>query len=139
MFSEIRFWKEPESAIRSDNSVRHTVQVLTKNHFFGCSNWSEKIDFIHRAPQTFVWKPQPHLSMLQGDLQIIKECEMWFYQWFEPFSLMQKLLEYLICLKLLRRLLFLFSFFFSILFSSKDLLFECKSYHWGKKIITNNK
>ena len=146
MFFEIRIWKESESAIKlpdvswslkGDNSVRHIVQVLTKNHFFGWSNWSAKINFIHRTPQTFVWKLQPHLSMLQGDLQRINECEMWFYQWFEPFSLMHKLLEYLICLKLLRRLLFLFSFFFSILFSSKDLLFDCKSYHWGKK--NNNK
>ena len=78
-----------------------------------------KINFIHRTPQTFVWKPQPHLSMLLGDLQIIKECEMWFYQWFEPFSLMQKLLEYLICLKLLRRLLFYSPFFFLFYFHPK--------------------
>ena len=51
--------------------------------------------FIHRAPQTFVWKPQPRLSMLQGDLERIKESEMWFYQWLKPFSLMQVLLEHL--------------------------------------------
>ena len=69
-------------------------------------NRSAKINFIHGAPQTFVCKPQPHLSMLQGDLERTKEYKMWFYQWFEPFSLMQKLLENLICLKPLRRLLF---------------------------------
>ena len=72
-------------------------------------NRSAKINFIHGAPQTFVCKPQPHLSTLQGDLERIKGCEMWFYHWFEPFSFMQELLEYLICFKLLRRLLFLLS------------------------------
>ena len=46
-------------------------------------NKSAKIKFIHRALQTFLCKPQPHPSMLQGDLERIKGCEMWFYQWFQ--------------------------------------------------------
>ena len=73
-------------------------------------NRSAKINFIHGAPQTFVCKPQPHLSMLQGDLERINECKMWSYQWFEPFSLMQKLLENRVCFKPLRRLLFYYLF-----------------------------
>ena len=94
-------------------------------------NRSAKIKFIHGAPQTFL-------------------CEMWFYQWFEPFSLMQVLLEYLICFKPLWRLLFYSLFIHAVLcfgillerrvniwrlnlFLSKDLL----SYHWG--INNNNK
>ena len=70
-------------------------------------NKSAKINFIYRAPQTFVFKPQPHLSMPQGDLERIKESEMWFYQWLKPFSLMQVLLEHLNCFKPLWRVLFI--------------------------------
>ena len=70
-------------------------------------NKSAKINFIYRAPQTFVFKPQPHLSMPQGDLERIKESEMWFYQWLKPFSLMQVLLERLNCFKPLWRVLFI--------------------------------
>ena len=70
-------------------------------------NKSANFIFIHRAPQTFVWKPQPHLSMPQGDLERIKESEMWFYQWLKPFSLMQVLLEHLNCFKPLWRVLFI--------------------------------
>ena len=73
-------------------------------------NKSAKIKFIHRALQTFLCKPQPHLSMLQGDLERINECKMWSYQWFEPFLLMQKLLENRVCFKPLRRLLFYYLF-----------------------------
>ena len=70
-------------------------------------NKSAKINFIYRAPQTFVFKPQPHLSMPQGDLERIKESEVWFYQWLKPFSLMQVLLEHLNCFKPLWRVLFI--------------------------------
>ena len=59
-------------------------------------NRSAKIKFIHGAPQTFL-------------------CEMRFYQWFEPFSLMQVLLEYLICFKPLRSLLFYSLFIHAVL------------------------
>ena len=41
--------------------------------------------------------------MLQGDLERINECKIWSYQWFEPFSLMQKLLENRVCFKPLRK------------------------------------
>ena len=82
-------------------------------------NRSAKIKFIHGAPQTFL-------------------CEMWFYQWFEPFSLMQVLLLFyslfihaVLCFGILleRRV----NIWRLNLFLSKDLL----SYHWG--INNNNK
>ena len=68
-------------------------------------NRSAKIKFTHRALQTFVCKPQPHLSMLQGDLEGIMWDEVLSMVW--TISLMQVLLDYLICFKPLRRLPFI--------------------------------
>ena len=137
VFLEIRIWKESESAIELSRCVLisvpwwHTVQVFTKSHFLGwyplCNATGHDFenntflqftvlllqqvikDQFHSPRAANVCLETPtHISMLQGDLERIKGYEMWFYQWFQPFSLMQKLLEYLICFKPLRRLLFYF-------------------------------
>ena len=147
MFFEIRIWKESESAIKlpdvswslkGDNSLRHIVQVLTKNHFFGWSNWSDKDQF--HSPYTANVCLETSTPSLHAARWSSKNKWMWdvVLSMIWTIFINAETLRISYLFETPTKAFFLFSFFFSILFSSKDLLFDCKSYHWGKKIITNN-